>query len=111
MDGSPPEAVSVRADHAESWETELTPSSASKHSIDTGAGVIDADYRGPVMVLLFNYSDVDFTGKLTSTVDLIQHADISAVNKGDRVAQFILERIAMAPLLEVDVSNNSLQSR
>jgi dUTPase len=35
---------------------------ASKHSIDTGAGVIDADYRGPVMVLLFNLSDVDFTG-------------------------------------------------
>jgi dUTPase len=26
------------------------------------------------------------------------------VNKGDRVAQLILERIAMAPLLEVDVS-------
>jgi dUTPase len=44
---------------------------ASKHSIDTGAGVIDADYRGPVMVLLFNYSDVDFTGKLTSSVDLM----------------------------------------
>ena len=37
---------------------------ASKHSIDTGAGVIDADYRGPVKVLLFNYSDEDFTGKL-----------------------------------------------
>ena len=35
---------------------------ASKHSIDTGAGVIDADYRGPVMVLLFNLSDNDFTG-------------------------------------------------
>lgn len=34
---------------------------ASKHSIDTGAGVIDADYRGPVKVLLFNYSDADFT--------------------------------------------------
>lgn len=37
---------------------------ASKHSIDTGAGVIDADYRGPVKVLLFNYSDEDFTGEL-----------------------------------------------
>ncbi|KAK5116810.1 Deoxyuridine 5'-triphosphate nucleotidohydrolase [Meristemomyces frigidus] len=33
---------------------------ASKHSIDTGAGVIDADYRGPVKVLLFNLSDNDF---------------------------------------------------
>nr|XP_031860918.1 uncharacterized protein CI109_003645 [Kwoniella shandongensis]KAA5527990.1 hypothetical protein CI109_003645 [Kwoniella shandongensis] len=35
---------------------------ASKHGIQTGAGVIDADYRGPVMVLLFNHSDVDFEG-------------------------------------------------
>lgn len=35
---------------------------ASKHSIDTGAGVIDADYRGTVKVLLFNLSDVDFQG-------------------------------------------------
>lgn len=38
---------------------------ASKHSIDTGAGVIDADYRGPVKVLLFNYSDADFTSTYT----------------------------------------------
>jgi dUTP pyrophosphatase len=35
---------------------------ASKFMIDTGAGVIDADYRGVVFVLLFNHSDVDFTG-------------------------------------------------
>ncbi|KAI7333909.1 hypothetical protein KC315_g4005 [Hortaea werneckii] len=33
---------------------------ASKHSIDVGAGVIDADYRGPLKVLLFNFSDTDF---------------------------------------------------
>lgn len=37
---------------------------ASKHFIDTGAGVIDADYRGEVKVLLFNHSDVDFPGML-----------------------------------------------
>jgi len=30
--------------------------------IDTGAGVIDADYRGVVFVLLFNLSDKDFQG-------------------------------------------------
>jgi dUTPase len=35
---------------------------ASKHGIQTGAGVIDADYRGPVMVLLFNHSETDFEG-------------------------------------------------
>lgn len=30
--------------------------------IDTGAGVIDADYRGTVFVLLFNHSENDFIG-------------------------------------------------
>ena len=33
---------------------------AVKKSIDVGAGVIDADYRGEVRVCLFNFSDVDF---------------------------------------------------
>ena len=33
---------------------------ASKFMIDTGAGVIDSDYRGVVFVLLFNFSDSDF---------------------------------------------------
>lgn len=37
---------------------------AVKHGIDTGAGVIDSDYRGHVKVLLFNHSDVDFESKL-----------------------------------------------
>ena len=30
--------------------------------IATGAGVIDADYRGVVYVLLFNHSEKDFEG-------------------------------------------------
>ncbi len=33
---------------------------AAKNMIDVGAGVIDADYRGEVRVLLFNLSDTDF---------------------------------------------------
>lgn len=37
---------------------------ASKHGIDTGAGVIDEDYRGLLGVLLFNFGDADFTSKL-----------------------------------------------
>jgi dUTP pyrophosphatase len=37
---------------------------ASKFMIDTGAGVIDADYRGIVFVLLFNHSDSDFKGRV-----------------------------------------------
>ena len=51
---------------------------ASKHFIDTGAGVIDADYRGEVKVLLFNFSEVDFT-----------------VKQGDRIAQLVLERVSL----------------
>jgi hypothetical protein len=55
---------------------------ASKHSIDVGAGVIDADYRGPVKVLLFNLSEVDFK-----------------VEEGERVAQLIVERVSLFPFL------------
>ncbi|KAF2218047.1 hypothetical protein CERZMDRAFT_21015, partial [Cercospora zeae-maydis SCOH1-5] len=49
---------------------------ASKHSIDVGAGVIDADYRGPLKVLLFNFGEEDFK-----------------VAVHERVAQLIVERI------------------
>lgn len=56
---------------------------ASKHFIDTGAGVIDADYRGPVKVLLFNHGDADF-----------------AVDEGDRIAQLVLERVATPDVVE-----------
>ncbi|KAM0951606.1 putative dUTP diphosphatase [Dioscorea sansibarensis] len=56
-----------------------------KHAIDVGAGVIDADYRGPVGVILFNHSDVDFT-----------------VKPGDRIAQMIIERILTPKVLEVE---------
>ena len=52
--------------------------------IDVGAGVVDYDYRGPVGVVLFNHGSEDFK-----------------VNKGDRVAQLILERICMADIEEV----------
>ncbi|PPR03878.1 hypothetical protein CVT26_000876 [Gymnopilus dilepis] len=58
---------------------------ASKFMIDTGAGVIDADYRGVVFVLLFNLSDKDFQ-----------------VEEGDRIAQLIIERIYTPDILEVE---------
>ncbi|KAK1754913.1 dUTPase-like protein [Echria macrotheca] len=57
---------------------------AAKNFIDTGAGVIDADYRGQVKVLLFNHSDKDFE-----------------VAEGDRVAQLVLERIYTPDVVEV----------
>jgi dUTP pyrophosphatase len=42
-------------------DARLTPHGiASKFMIATGAGVVDADYRGQLYVLLFNHSDDDF---------------------------------------------------
>lgn len=58
---------------------------AWKHSIDVGAGVIDADYRGPVRVILFNHSDVDFE-----------------VKAGDRISQLIIEKIITPDVVEVE---------
>jgi dUTP pyrophosphatase len=57
---------------------------AAKNFIDVGAGVIDADYRGEVKVLLFNFSEVDFK-----------------VNPGDRVAQLIIEKYTRTEIEEV----------
>ena len=39
---------------------------AVKNFIDTGAGVIDADYRGEVKILLFNHADTDFEGTMNA---------------------------------------------
>jgi dUTP pyrophosphatase len=50
-----------------------------------GAGVIDADYRGNVGVILFNHSDEDFQ-----------------IEKGDRIAQLIIEKIITPEVTEVD---------
>lgn len=48
---------------------------AVKHFIDVGAGVVDADYRGEVRVLLFNFGEEEFK-----------------VSQGDRIAQLIIEK-------------------
>jgi hypothetical protein len=53
--------------------------------IDTGAGVVDADYRGPIGVVLFNFGPTDFT-----------------IDKGDRIAQLILEKVSMVPAVQVE---------
>ena len=68
---------------------------AVKNFIDTGAGVIDEDYRGPVKVLLFNHSDVDFNS--ISFVNVTNE-----VAEGDRIAQLVLEKIFTPPVVEVE---------
>ena len=57
---------------------------AVKHGITTGARVIDADYTGPIGVVLFNHGDQDFQ-----------------IQEGDRIAQLILEQITNKPVIEV----------
>ena len=51
-------------------------SSLAIRGIETGAGVIDRDFRGEVTVLLRNWSDEDLY-----------------IYKGDRVAQLVIEKI------------------
>lgn len=57
---------------------------AVKKCIDVLAGVIDEDYRGEIIVVLMNHGDSDFE-----------------VKRGDRIAQLVLEKIAIVPVREV----------
>ena len=59
-------------------------SGLSVSEIDVGAGVVDSDYRGELKVLLINNSTNDF------------HVD-----KGDRIAQLVIERIYTDDLVVV----------
>lgn len=59
-------------------------SMAWKKHTDVGAGVVDMDYRGPVGVVLFNLGE-----------------DPVEIQRGDRVAQLVLERIATPAVVEV----------
>uniref|UniRef100_A0A8C6C0C2 Deoxyuridine 5'-triphosphate nucleotidohydrolase n=1 Tax=Monodon monoceros TaxID=40151 RepID=A0A8C6C0C2_MONMO len=63
---------------------------AAKHFIDVGAGVIDEDYRGNVGVVLFNFGKEKFD-----------------VEKGDRIARLICERIFYPEIEEVQVLDNT----
>lgn len=75
-----------------STNTELAGSGlAAKKAIDVGAGVVDADYRGEIGVVLFNHGDADFE-----------------VKRGDRIAQLILEKVHLdATLIEKDELPNT----
>jgi len=54
--------------------------------IDVSAGVIDADYRGPVSVVLFNFGIDDFV-----------------VKQGDYIVQIVMEKSFMVETMEVEV--------
>ena len=64
------------------------------------AGVIDADYRGNVGVVLFNFSDSDFTSKIQFAFETIRILFLFQLRKVIVFAQLICEKIEMADLVE-----------
>lgn len=63
---------------------------AFRNGIDTLAGVIDAGYRGEICVIIINHGQEEFK-----------------INKGDRIAQMIFEKIDQANFEEVESLNIS----
>jgi dUTP pyrophosphatase len=58
---------------------------AVRFGIDTGAGVIDADYRDELKVLLFNFSSHPYE-----------------ISPGDRIAQIVFERVGSPAIAVVE---------
>lgn len=58
---------------------------AVKHGIDVLAGVIDADYRGEIAVVLQNHGQ-----------------EVVTIRQGDRIAQMIVQRYERENVFEVD---------
>ena len=73
----------------EGYEGQVRPRSglALKHGIGmlNAPGTIDADYRGEIGVILFNFSDTSFS-----------------IRRGDRIAQLVLARVEKAQFVKVD---------
>jgi len=63
---------------------------AYKHGIDVFAGVIDSGYRGDIGVILYNSQYSDYN-----------------VEKGDRIAQILLQKVEDFDLIEVSELNEA----
>jgi dUTP pyrophosphatase len=78
----------------EGYEGQVRPRSglALKNGIGllNAPGTIDADYRGEIGIILFNFSDESFI-----------------IHRGDRIAQLVFARVEKAALVAVDSLNNT----
>ena len=74
----------------EGYEGQVRPRSglALKHGIGllNAPGTIDADYRGEVGIILFNFSDQPFV-----------------IHRGDRIAQLVFAKLEKAKFVKIDV--------
>ena len=81
--------VGIRIALPEGFEAQIRPRSglAVKHGIGilNSPGTIDSDYRGEIKIIMFNFGKEPFT-----------------INRGDRIAQMIITRVARAILIEQD---------
>lgn len=67
---------------------------AVKHGIQVGAGVVDADYRGEVKVVLFNHDSNPYL-----------------IKPGYRIAQLILERCETPDVEEIFDSSDTVRGQ
>jgi len=63
-----------------------------RHGIEVGAGVIDTDYRGEILVVLYNHGFENYT-----------------IKKGDKIAQLILEKIITPEVVQVDELDDTVR--
>lgn len=73
---------------------------AYKHGIDVLAGVVDADYRGDIGVVLINLGHGSFNSSYNEDFK---------VSHGDRIAQFIITPFVTADIEEVSELPESLR--
>ena len=88
-----PTNLSVEIPHG--YEIQVRPRSglAIKHGIGVlnSPGTIDADYRGEIKIILFNFSKEDFK-----------------ISRGDRIAQIILSKVYLAKFIQTnDLADSS----
>ena len=85
---------------------------AVREGIDVMAGVIDSNYRGQIGAVLINLNlhEILFA-KETESLQIYNHLFDSensvVLNKGDRIAQLIIERCFNADWEEVDDLSNT----
>lgn len=69
-----------------------------KQGVDVLAGVIDASYRGEIMVCLYNTQKPDESSEWDGAVE---------IHKGDRIAQLILQKVPLLHIKEVEALSDT----
>lgn len=86
--------TNIRVEIPEGFEIQVRPRSglAAKYGIGVlnSPGTIDSDYRGEIKVILFNFGNEEFI-----------------INRGDRIAQIVINKIYHANFIETDALKQS----